>query len=102
MFDLSSPMIAGFAVPLLIMAIVEALKSIFKLKDRDAAIAAYASGFALYGLAYAMSEGMIPAAALPYVQLFIVCLGGPLIPMGFYKLLVKPAHYYMYQRRARQ
>ena len=102
MFDLENPMIAGFAVPMLIMAIVQAAKSIFSLKDQGAQIMAYCVGFVLYGVAYAMAQGMIPAAALPYVQLAMVCIAGPLIPMGFYSLVVKPAHHYMYNKRNRQ
>ena len=102
MFDLENPMIAGFAVPMLIMAIVQAAKSIFSLKDQGAQIMAYGVGFILYGVAYAMSEGMIPTVALPYVRLAVVCIGGPLIPMGFYKLIVKPVHHYMYNKRSRQ
>ena len=75
--------IGGVAVAALIFGIVEAAKE-FGVKGKGSQVLALVLGLAFVGLAQAISEGMIPANVLPYVELVVVSIAGALAANGWY------------------
>jgi small basic protein len=89
--NLVNPTIGTVVVPLLIVAIVAGLKSVFgPLKDRTSQITAFLTGLTLYTLAFAIEQQMIPGPALPYIILAVSAAAATLGAMGFYDLAAKP------------
>jgi hypothetical protein len=77
--------IAGVSIALLIVGIVEAAKE-FGVTGKWSRALALALGVLFVGLAQAISGGLIPAGALPWVELIVTALAGGLAAMGYYDL----------------
>lgn len=76
-FDFTQLAIGGVALVYLIPRLVEFLKVAVHLEGKGRIwIVAFALGFVLAGLAAAISEGLVPAAALPWIRVVAVALGG--------------------------
>ena len=88
--NLTDPTIGTVVVPLLIVAIVAGIKSIFPIKKRASQIVAFFTGITLYSLSFAISAEMIVEPAVSYIVLAVSALAGSLGAMGFYDLTVKP------------
>jgi hypothetical protein len=89
--NLINPTIGTVVVPLLIIAIVAGIKSIFgHLEDRTSQIVAFLTGLGLYALAFAIEQQMISEPALSYIILAVSAVAGSLGAMGFYDLAAKP------------
>ena len=73
----------------LIGGITQFVKAVFTLGGKEAQVLTFVVGFIVTAVAYAFSEGMIPAEAEPYVALAAVALGGAIAAMGYYDLLFK-------------
>jgi len=69
----------------LVMGWVQFAKQ-FGIKDSGAAILTVCLGAGLAGLREAMARGLIPEAALPWISVLVVGLGGAMAAMGLYKL----------------
>ena len=80
--------IAGISVAALILGIVEAAKE-FGVQGNASRALALGLGVFFVGLAQAISEGLIPAEALPYVELVVTAVAGGLAAMGYYDFLKK-------------
>lgn len=87
-FDFAALGIGGVSVAALVFGIVEVLK-LFGVKDVGTRIAALVVGFVLTGIAYALSQGMIPEVAVPWITLVVVALAGAVAAMGFYGFVDK-------------
>lgn len=89
--NLTNPTIGTVVVPLLIVAIVAGIKSVFgDLPNRTSQITAFFIGVTLYALAFAIEQQMIPEPALSYIILAVSAIAGSLGAMGFYDLTAKP------------
>ena len=77
--------IAGVAILPLILGIVEFLKE-FGVQGKYSRLAAVALGFVFYGLLYANESGLMPAAAMGWVNLVVFALAGGLGAAGLYDL----------------
>ena len=86
--DFEAVGIGGVGVILLILGIVEAAK-VFGVKGKASQATAAGLGFLLIGIASATEAGVIPAAAIPYIEIVIKGLGGAVAAMGIFDLLKK-------------
>lgn len=74
----------GISILALIAGITEALKQLFGLEGNANIGTALVVAFVLFGVAGAETQGMIPAAVMAWVNLFVYALGGALSAAGFY------------------
>ena len=82
--------IAGISVAALILGIVEAAKE-FGIEGNGSRALALALGVFFVGLAQALTQGMIPAEIVPYVELGVIAIAGGLAAMGYYDFIKKLA-----------
>ena len=83
MFDVE---LNGVSILALILGITEALKQLFDLEGKANIGAALIVAFVLFGVAGAESSGLIPEAAMVWVNLIIYALAGALSAGGYYSL----------------
>lgn len=86
MFDFQSLTIDGLSVAAMTFGIVEALKA-FGIKDKGTQLVAVVVGFVLTAMSYALSNDMIPAAAVPWITLVFYGFAGSVAAMGYYKFI---------------
>jgi hypothetical protein len=89
--DWSGFEIGGVSLLALVPGIVEFCKSAFGVKDRGAECLTVGLGCGFIGLAQAISLELVPAAAMPWITVGVVGLGGGLAIAGYYKLVVNAA-----------
>ena len=77
--------IGGITVALLIVGIVEAAKG-FGVEGKASQALAGFLGFFFVGLAQAISQEMVPAIWVPWIELVVVAIAGGLSAMGYYDL----------------
>ena len=77
--------IGGVVLYLLILGIVEAAKR-FGVKDKGSFALALVLGVFLFGLAKAIELGLVPANALPWIEVTVFGFGGALAVTGLYDL----------------
>jgi len=75
--------IAGISIALLIVGIVEAAKA-FGVTGKGSMALAMGLGVFFVGLAQALTQGVIPPVAAPWVELVVTALAGGLAAMGYY------------------
>lgn len=80
--------IDGISVGLLIVGLVEAAKE-FGINGKGSRALALGLGVLFGGLAFAVSQNMIPAEAMPWVALVVTAIASGLSAMGYYDLLRK-------------
>jgi len=80
--------IAGVSIAVLVFGIVEAAKG-FGVEGKWSQVLAVGLGVFFVGLAQAISGGMIPEVALPWVELVVTALAGGLAAMGYYDFAKK-------------
>ena len=80
--------IGGIEVMALIFGIVEAAKE-FGISGNGSRLLAIVSGFILVGVARAITNGIIPAHIVPYIELIVTALAGSLAAMGYYDFIKK-------------
>lgn len=80
--------IGGIAVIALVFGIVEAAKS-FGVEGKGSQVLALVLGFVFVGTAQAITNGLIPADVVPYVELVVTSLAGSLAAMGYYDFATK-------------
>ena len=85
--DWSSFEIGGVSLLALVPGIVEFAKSAFAVKDRAAEALTVGLGIGFIGLAQAISLNLVPDAAMPWITVAVVGLGGGLAIAGYYKLV---------------
>ena len=83
-FDVSA--LAEFAILVLIPGIVETAKKL-GIKDQGSLILSLVLGFLFVGLAQAITEGLIPQVAVPWINVVVVGLGGALSVSGYYDIV---------------
>lgn len=99
--NLTDPTIGTVVVPLLVIAIVAGVKSLFpKLNGSATQTVAFVAGGVLYTVSFAIAEAMIPEPAVSYIVLAISVLAATLGGMGFYDLMVKPLSRLLSQPRS--
>uniref|UniRef100_A0A6M3KPN3 Holin n=1 Tax=viral metagenome TaxID=1070528 RepID=A0A6M3KPN3_9ZZZZ len=85
-FDLSQ--LAMYAMVLLVPGIVETAKK-FGIQGNASLALSLALGFLFVGLAQAITQGLIPEVALPWISVVVSGLGGGLGVSGYYDLAKK-------------
>jgi hypothetical protein len=85
-FDLS--LLGEYALLLLIPGIVETAKK-FGLAGNASLGLSLVLGAFFVGLAQAIAQGLVPAAALPWLNVVLVGVGGALAASGYYDLFKK-------------
>ncbi len=75
--------IAGISIALLIVGIVEAAKQ-FGVKGKGSMALAMGLGVFFVGLAQALTQSLIPLAAVVWIKLAVTALAGGLAAMGYY------------------
>ena len=78
-------------VPALIIGVTETLKELFNLKDKQPRIVTVLLGFFLYGLSFAMDQGLIPDPAHVWIKLVVYSFIGAAAAMGYYDIQKKQA-----------
>ena len=82
-FDFAQLAIGGVALVWLIPRVVQFLKTALGLSGtRNIWIVVFALGLSFSGLAAAISEGLVPDAAMPYVRVGMIALGGAVAACG--------------------
>jgi len=82
-FDFAQLAIGGVALVWLIPRVVQFLKTAFGLNGtRDIWIVVFCLGLSFSGLAASISEGLIPEAAMPYIRVGMIALGGAVAACG--------------------
>jgi len=89
--DWSGFEIGGVSLLALVPGIVEFCKSALGVKDRAAECLTVGLGCGFIGLAQAISAGLVPDAAMPWITVAVVGLGGGLAIAGYYKLVKNAA-----------
>ena len=80
--------IGGISVAALIFGIVEAAKQ-FGINGKGSQALALGLGVFFVGLAEAISQGLIPADYVVYVELVVTAIAGGLAAMGYYDFIKK-------------
>lgn len=83
--DFGSFIIGGIPVIVLVIGIVEACKN-FGVTGKWSQVLALALGAFFVGLAQAINAGLIPSAALPWIEVVVIGIGGGLAATGLYDL----------------
>ena len=78
--------IGGIGVAALVFGIVEAAKQ-FGVSGRGCQVLALMLGFIFVGTSQAITNGIIPPAAVQYVELVVTALAGGLAAMGYYDFI---------------
>ena len=86
--DLASLAIGGVGIAGLIIAIVEGLKT-FGVNGKKSKAAAFILGFFFAAVSLGTTDGIIPAAYVPYIELFVRALSVALASTGGYDFLRK-------------
>jgi uncharacterized membrane protein len=82
-FDFTELAIGGVALVWIIPRIVEFLKTGLNLSGtRNIWIVVFCLGLFFSGMAAAISEGLIPPVALPYIRVAMIALGGAVAACG--------------------
>lgn len=81
-FDFAQLAIGGVALTWLIPRLVEFFKQLGLSGTRNIWIVVFLLGFFFSGLAATISEGLFPEAALPYIRVGMVALGGAVAACG--------------------
>jgi len=77
--------IGGISVAALIIGVVEAAKE-FGVEGKSSRALALGLGVFFVGSAQAISQGIVPVEAVPYVELGVTAIAGGLAAMGYYDL----------------
>ena len=85
-FDLS--FLAEYALLLLIPGVVETAKA-FGVSGKASLALSLILGMFFIGLAQAIAQGVVPEAALPWINIGVVGVGGALAASGYYDLFKK-------------
>lgn len=85
MFELDISKLAEFALVLLIPGIVETSKK-FGVAGNWALAEALVLGFVFVALAEAINLGLLPPAAIPWIRVVVMGLGGAVAMAGYYDL----------------
>ena len=85
-FDLS--LLAEYALLLLIPGVVETAKQ-FGVSGKGSLALSLILGMFFLGLAQAIAQGVVPEAALPWIKIAVVGIGGALAASGYYDLFRK-------------
>jgi len=80
--------IGGIGIAALIFGIVEAAKA-FGVNGEGSQFLAIFLGFVFVGLAQAITNEMIPANIVPWIELFVIALAGSLMASGYYDFITK-------------
>ena len=80
--------IGGISIAALIFGIVEAAKQ-FGVNGKGSQALALGLGVFFVGLAEAISQGLVPADYVVYVELVVTAIAGGLAAMGYYDFLSK-------------
>jgi len=80
--------INGVEMIAFIFGIVEAAKA-FGINGRGSQVLALALGFLFTGVAQAISNSIIPANIVVYIELIVMSVAGALATMGYYDFLKK-------------
>jgi hypothetical protein len=83
--DFTTLEIGGIPILLLIPGLVEAAKH-FGINGKRSTALALLLGFWLVGLAQAINLALVPEAALPWLSVVVVGIGGGLAVTGYYDL----------------
>ena len=89
--DWSSFEIGGVSLLLLVPGIVQFTKAVTGIKDHVAEALTVGLGAGFIGLAQAIQLGLVPDAAMPWITVAVVGLGGGLAIAGYYKLVKNAA-----------
>jgi hypothetical protein len=89
--DWSGFEIGGVSLLALVPGIVEFCKSALGVKDRAAEALTVGLGCGFIGLAQAITMKLVPDAAMPWITVGVVGLGGGLAIAGYYKLVKNAA-----------
>lgn len=81
-------LIGGIGVAALIFGIVEAAKA-FGVRGKGCQILALGLGFLFVGLSHGISQELIPAPWVPYLEWGVTSLAGALAAIGYYDFLAK-------------
>ena len=88
MFEFEISKLAEYALVLLIPGIVETAKK-FGLKGNANLVLAILLGFLFVALAEAINLGLLPPAAIPWIRVVVMGLGGAVAMAGYYDLFKK-------------
>lgn len=83
---LQSLSLGGISLAVLVVILTEVVKEFTGVSGKGVRAVALGIGFVLAGISYGLAEGLIPAAAEPYVTWFFVALAGGLGGMGLWHL----------------
>lgn len=89
--DFSKFLIAGVQPLVLVPGLVQFIKSVAGIKDKAAEALTVGTGAFMIGLAYALNSDLIPAVAVPWINLTVVAVAGGLAIAGYYKLIKSAA-----------
>ena len=78
--------LGGISLAVLVVILTEVVKEFTGLQGKSVRAVALGLGFALTAVAYGMAEGLIPAAAAPYIEWVFVAVVGGLGGMGLWHL----------------
>ncbi|MFA5166584.1 MAG: hypothetical protein WC449_04825 [Candidatus Paceibacterota bacterium] len=81
--------IGPIGVAALTMAITQGVKEIFGIDGKKNQLVAVIVGIVLTSLSYGISNQLIPAVAVPYIEWAVVALGGGLSAIGLFGLFTK-------------
>lgn len=80
--------IGGISVIVLVIGIVEAAKK-WGVSGRGCQVMAMTLGAVLIGLSQALTQGLIPETAIPWINIVVLGLGGGLAASGVFDVLKK-------------
>jgi len=83
---LQSLTLGGISLAVLVVILTEVVKEFAGLQGKAVRAVALGIGFALTAVAYGIAEGLIPAAAGPYIEWVFVAVVGGLGGMGLWHL----------------
>lgn len=79
--------IGSVVVALLLIGLVQYLKTLFNLEGRAVEVLTFVVGFILFGVAYGIREGLLPESIQPYIEWLVFAITAPLSAMGYYKFI---------------
>jgi len=78
--------LGGISLAVLVVILTEVIKEFVGLEGKAVRAVALGLGFVLSAVAYGMAEGLIPAAAAPYIEWAFAAVAGGLGGMGLWHL----------------